>query len=551
MTRVVSPTVQSFVRDARAGRLSRREFLSRSTAAGLSTAAALSLIGQQLPAQTIPPPTRGGGTMRLQVELMPHRDPRSYDWAQMAYPTAGTLEYLVEYLSDGSFRGMLLDSWSLSDDARTYTLRLRPGIHWSTDEAFTSADVARNFERWCDGAALGNSMADRFTSLRDPGTGQLRKGAVETPDPLTVQLNLSTPDITLIASLADYPAAITHSSYDPEAPLENLIGTGPMRIESFLPGERAVLVKGDNAWWGHSVFGAGYPLDRIELIDFGTDPETWRAAAEAGEIDLVYESAGTAIAHMDSIGWERSEILTAATIVVRPNQRTEVNGKRIYADLNVRRALIQAVDNGICLELGADNWGSIAENTHVSPVHPDFAPGITRLPFDPDAAYRLLRTAGMERFEFELQTIDDVLRRQTTEAVLVQLQDAGFRARMKVLPGRSYWPNWNTLPFSATDWNHRPLGTQVLGLAYRSQAPWNETGFADARFDTLLTQANSIADAAARQEVMADLQMILRDQAVMIQPYWRRLFRHHRPGVMGADMHPSYLPQFYRLGWAS
>ncbi len=48
----------------------------------------------------------------------------------------------------------------------------------------------------------------------------------------------------------------------------------------------------------------------------------------------------------------------------------------------------------------------------------------------------------------------------------------------------------------------RPLGVQVLGLAYRSGEAWNEAAFNNEEFDTLLAKANSIANADERRVVM-------------------------------------------------
>lgn len=50
------------------------------------------------------------------------------------------------------------------------------------------------------------------------------------------------------------------------------------------------------------------------------------------------------------------------------------------------------------------------------------------------------------------------------------------------------------------------------------------------------------------REVMAKIQQILTDDAVTIQPYWRTIYRHSKPGFVGWDMHIAYLPQIYK--WA-
>ena len=97
-------------------------------------------------------------------------------------------------------------------------------------------------------------------------------------------------------------------------------------------------------------------------------------------------------------------------------------------------------------------------------------------------------------------------------------------------------------------WNHRELGVQILNLAYRSGVPWNESGFANSEFDTLLDQANGIQDADARREVMAQLQSIMQDEGVTLQPYWRSLFRHYKDSVINAEMHPKYEINIHYLG---
>jgi len=92
---------------------------------------------------------------------------------------------------------------------------------------------------------------------------------------------------------------------------------------------------------------------------------------------------------------------------------------------------------------------------------------------------------------------------------------------------------------------------QVLALAYRSGEPWNESGFSNQEFDEVLTEALAIADSDQRREVSRRLQTILRDEGVVIQPYWRSTYRHFKPGVVGAEMHPTFEIHVYKLGWVA
>jgi peptide/nickel transport system substrate-binding protein len=535
----VHPAAKMHAEEYAAGQIDRREFLTRATALGVSAAAAYTMIGLPTPARA---EAHAGGVLRVAMEVKGTKDPRLADWPHISNVYRGWLEYLIQYNEDGTFEGRLLESWEANADATEWTLKVRPGVTWNNGDAFTADDVVRNVGRWLDANVEGNALASRFPGLMDEATKTLREGSVVKVDDMTVKLMLSAPDIAIVPNLADYPSAIVHSSFvDGEDPAANPIGTGPYIPQEVSVGQKAILVRAPNhTWWGGTA-----PLDEIHYIDFGTDPSTMVALAGSDEVDANYETTGDFIEQLDALGWVKLEVVTAATIVVRMNSATS----DLYKDKAVRQAIQLAVDPAVVLELGYNNLGKTGENHHAFPIHPEYPTLPAQTP-NPAGLLPALEAAGLKDAEIEIISLDDGWEAATTAAVAAQIKDAGANVKHTVMPGSTFWNDWQKYPFSSTTWNHRPLAVQNMSLAYTSTGSWNETGMANAEFDALMVQALSLADADARREVAAKMCAILQDEGYIINPFSRSLHQHHKEGVVGMLRHPSNEHHHYKWSLA-
>jgi len=558
------PVIENAYAHVKSGEIGRREFIRVAALLGASAASAYVLVGLPAPAfaeGSLPfppddPKAKSGGILKVAMQVQKLEDPATFSWVQMSNQARHTIEYLAITGPDNITRPMLAESWTATPDLKTWTFNIRKGVMWHTGEELTADHVAWNIARWTDPATASSNVGLSVISglMEDSGKKDdkgktimaMPKGAVEVVDKYTLRLHLNKPVLSAPEDLYNYPTAILHPSF--KAPLsDNMIGTGPFALAELKVGDKCVLKRvtktkdgKDFKYWGGKVY-----LDEIAYYNFDGDNQL--GAFASGDVHTLYDFTIEQMDLAKSLPGEIHAVRTAQNICCR----MQVDQKP-FSDKRVRQAIVLAVDNAKVKGLVYADDGDIGENHHVAPVHPDYGP-LPPVKRDVAAAKKLLEDAGFKNgleVSIDVGNTDGPWHQTACEAMRDQLKEAGISLKVNVMPAAKYWEIWDKTPFGCTAWTHRPLGTMVMSLGYRTGVPWNESHYANPAFDKALDEAEATLDVAARKVKLSAAEKILQDDAVMIMPIWRPVYTIVAKTVNGYEGHPTEYHQFNKI-WLS
>ena len=527
--------------------IDRREFLRYAALLGMSATAAHAFVrkvtGEPFVATAAAQSLPKGGTLRLGMRCQDLKSPHTYSWIESANVTRQVLDYLAVTGIDNVTRPGLIEKWEPSPDLKTWTLRVRKNVKWHNGRQFTADDVVWNLKRVLDAktgsstvGAMKSFMLDEFETGEKDDKGNPKMttelwdaSAIEKKDDHTIILHGQSGMLAMPENLFHYPALILHPKD------EGKWGVGAIGSGAYEPTEievgKKVVVKRRGSYWKEG----GY-LDEIHFVDLGDDQATKLAALASKQVDGLYDADLKIYESIKKIpGIEIHSITTAQTGVARMKV-----GAEPFKDPKVRKAMKLAIDSPTILKIAYRDLGAPGDHHHVCPVHPDYAE-VPVMKRDVEAAKKLLADAGHpDGIEVELHCKKDPdWEPSACQAMVEQWAEAGIKVKLNVMPGAQYWDVWTKVPFGFTTWAHRPLGTMVLGLAYRTGAAWNEAAWSNAEFDKLITEAEGYLDVAKRREVMAKLEQIMLDDGPAVVPVWRAVFNYTDKKIKGYKIHPT------------
>ncbi len=473
--------------------LSRRDVLRGGALLGLSAAAG-SFGGcvRDRPSRQVSDielrPRRRGGVLRVGVTggsakgtLDPHYP--------TTYPDQARVSNLFEplFLRDSSYcvRPVLGESLEPSSDARTWTLRLRPGVEFHNGKTLDVDDVIFTLRRILDPATKTNGAA----ALSIVDLAGLRKR-----DARTLQIALKQPYALFKEELAQYYLGIVPVGFDLTRP----VGTGPFRFGSLTPGEKSCFRRFDRYWRTDQPY-----VDELVIIEVPDD----RARAQAlldGEVDAIDNAP---LARIDRLKAAGANVLISETGAWTPfTMRVDVPP---FSDPRVRQAMRLIVDREQMVSQALNGQGRIANDLY-APFDPAYAKDLPQRQQDLPRAASLLKQAGQQGLQVELVTSGGIGAGAVEAARLfaAQAKGAGVDVRVREVDGRVFYgPDYLSWPFALDYWFTRSYLPQVFQGSLPG-SPYNECHWHDARFVALVNRARAELDETRRIQLLHEAQTI-------------------------------------------
>jgi len=414
--------------------------------------------------------------------------------------SAAIFDTLADLDDKGEARPKLALSWDHSEDFKTWTFKLRPGVKFHDGTPFNAEAVKANFDRQKDPANKCR-CAFYIAFIHD----------VQAPDELTAVYNLNDPAVNLpslftIQSSNNAMQSPTAWKTKGDDYNRNPVGTGPYILKSWTAGDRMVLEKNPDYW------NKGHPyLDRIVLKPL-PDAQSRFASLQSGEADIVWDDEYDA----DNIQKaQKDSKMTVHTYIGSGAQVYAFNTKVApFDDVRVRQALVMAIDRkkmsqAITNGLARPTTNPYGDGSWVK-CKDDGA-----LPTDVEKAKALIKDYGKP---VEFKTIVTATPRgRNVGQVLQQFwKQVGATMEIEQIDQATVVPRAFMRQFQLTPWRIVDLADPdpQMYANFHTGSPVALANYSDPELDRLLEHARTTADTAKRTEDYCAVSRLINKEAI-------------------------------------
>ncbi len=475
------------------GKITRREFIARISALGLTAAISPALLATT--ARAAEP--KKGGRFRMgssYVSTTDTLDPSIMKSSATYLPSWACRNNLVEVDYKGNAIPELATSWEASSDVATWVFKLRKGVEFHNGKTLEAEDViySINIHRGETKSAVKSLLAP-IKELKADG----KDTVIFTLD----AGNLDFPYVLSAYHLPIAPAGTKGRDWD------KCIGTGAFVMQSFEPGVRAFAKRNPNYWKK----GRGH-FDELEIL-YISDTSSRTNALKTGRIDWMDAPELKTIDLLEKD--KKLQILNIpGSFHYNMTMRTDT---KPYDNNDVRLALKYAIDRELIIKNLLYGYGTIANDHPIGRTYRYYADALSQRTYDPDKVKYHLKKAGLEGHKFKLHVAPMKLMLDSALLYQQSAKKAGLDIEIVQRPADGYWSNvWMKEPFFGAWWMPRPTADGMFTTAWAADSKWNESYWKHERFNMLLKEARRERDVAKRKDMYVEMQKIARDEAGIV-----------------------------------
>jgi 4-phytase/acid phosphatase/peptide/nickel transport system substrate-binding protein len=461
-----------------------------------------------------------GGTATLGLEL----DIAGFDQLRVGvYDTAARsaaallFDTLTRLDEEGAPQPKLAQSWTSSEDFKTWTFKLQPGVKFSDGTPLNAQAIKFNYDRMRD---PNNHCACAFylSSIAE----------IEAPGELTVIFRLRDPAINIPARLA--APGVTTAYHSPTA-VERLgkdynrnpVGTGPFVLKSWVAGDRLVLERNPNYW------RPGYPrLDKVVLRPL-PDAQARFASLQAGETDIIWDD------NFDNIEKAQKDKSLVVYEYTGSGAAVAAFNTKVapFDDLRVRQALVMAIDR--------EKISQAVSNGLLRPAQDPYGAGswvkcqdVGALPYDPAKAKELLKDYG-KPVSFKMVVTATPRGRQGGQILQQLWKEVGADVQLDqvdqtTIPTKAFKHDFQLTPWRIVD--SVDPGAQMYAN-FHTGSPVNLAQYSNPELDKLLERARATADQPARVKDYCEVAKIINREVPWFWTFQNTYYAIAKPKLKG------------------
>jgi peptide/nickel transport system substrate-binding protein len=321
----------------------------------------------------------------------------------------------------------LAESWSISDDASVYTIKIRPGVKFHDGSTLTAKDIAFNLRRFVSSTSLMASNLNPY----------YKASGVSIVDSMTVRVKLIKANARLMYVFREWNCSIYP---DGTTDFEKCVGTGPFRFVSYNGSTGASTVRNPHYWKPGKPYLDAFRITVIPEADSAVQ------ALELGQISAIAANSLSQASVLEVSKKKKVDVLRLPEywfddVQINPYDKP-------FTDARLREAAAISIDPKVVADQLYQGDAAASANIPVSRTDPFFPESLKSFKANIPKAKKLVAEAGYPHgVDLSILVSDDPISNPVMQVFADQVTQSGIRVHLNTKPAAT-WTNpgngWGT-----------------------------------------------------------------------------------------------------------